>query len=194
MSESSERPIVNLVGDKVALGPFTHDAFSLHVRWVNDWDAQVTLASSPLGPRTPETEAAWWERVTRGERDRGFVIYEREHLAPIGTVSLTGIDYHNRRAGLGILVGERDYRGKGYGTEALRLILDYGFNGLGLHNISLWTVSYNRAAIRAYEKVGFRAVGRTREAHWRSGKAFDIVHMDILAREFDGTALAGFLP
>ena len=119
MSESSERPIFNLVGDKVALGPFTRDAFDLHVRWVNDWDAQVTLASSPLGPRTPETEAAWWERVTRGERDRGFVIYEREQLVPIGTVSLTGIDYHNQRAGLGILIGEREFRGKGYGTEAL---------------------------------------------------------------------------
>ena len=84
----------------------------------------------------------------------------------------------------GISIADPAARGKGYGTEATRLMLDYAFTALGLHNVTLGAVAANPGAIRAYEKAGFREIGRRRQS-WRIGAArYDEVLMDCLATEF----------
>jgi len=88
-------------------------------------------------------------------------------LHPIGRTGLGDIDYRDRRACFGLEIGEADYRGRGYGTETVRLMLDYAFTALGLHNVDLETWEYNRAAQRAYAKAGFREIGRRRQAKYR---------------------------
>lgn len=123
-----------------------------------------------------------------------FTVYERASLRPIGTSGLSNIDYRLRRAEFGIVIGEKGCWGRGYGTETARLLLDYGFTALGLHNIMLTTQSLNARAIRAYLRAGFREIGRRREAHWLAGKPYDVVYMDCLAGEFQSSVLGRLLP
>lgn len=90
----------------------------------------------------------------------------------------------NRIGTIGVFIGEEDNRSKGYGAEALKLLLDYGFNYINLNNIMLTVKSFNERAIKCYEKVGFKEFGRRRESYFLNGKYYDDVHMDILASEF----------
>jgi RimJ/RimL family protein N-acetyltransferase len=99
---------------------------------------------------------------------------------------LFNIDLVNRSAMLGIVIGEKAYWGKGYGQEALRLLLDYGFNLLNLHSIMLGVFAFNQRAIAAYRRVGFKEIGRRRQNRMIAGKWYDAVLMDMLDSEFTG--------
>ena len=98
----------------------------------------------------------------------------------IGNIGLMDIDHINRKAEVGLFIGEPENRSMGYGTEALRLILKYGFETLNLHNIMLHVHSDNQRAIACYNKVGFHEFGCRREAIYKNGSYFDLVHMEIL--------------
>ncbi|HHY71371.1 MAG TPA: GNAT family N-acetyltransferase, partial [Thermoanaerobacterales bacterium] len=113
-----------------------------------------------------------------------FAIVDLKTDESIGNIGFPKIDYINRTAGLGIFIGNKEYWGKGYGVEAIELLLDFGFNILNLHNISLKVFSYNKPAIRCYKKVGFKEAGRLREAKQIAGQKYDDVFMDILATEY----------
>lgn len=102
----------------------------------------------------------------------------------IGFVALFNIEWNNQCAKLAIGIGDGAFRGKGYGTDALRIILRYGFCELNLHRIGLDVISYNKRAIRAYEKVGFQVEGVLREAVLRDGEKYDRVLMSILRSEY----------
>ena len=133
---SSESPIINITGDKVALGPLRRDLLPLYQRWINDFSTLRTLGLPPT-VMTLEQETAWYDAQVTSERSASFTIYERATGRPIGNTGLHEIDYRNRKATFGIMIGEADCRGKGYGTEATRLLLDYAFKALGLHNVML---------------------------------------------------------
>jgi RimJ/RimL family protein N-acetyltransferase len=85
---------------------------------------------------------------------------------------------------LGIVIGEKAYWNKGFGQEATRLLLDFGFNLLNLNSVILGTFAFNQRAIAAYRKVGFKEIGRRREGRILAGKKYDVIFMDILAEEF----------
>jgi diamine N-acetyltransferase len=189
----SNIPILNILGDKVALGPHHRDLLPLYQKWVNDFEVTRTLDIG-LKPITLEFEENWYNRATTSERDATFVIYERATLRPIGSTGLHQIDQFDRTAEFGILIGEKDSWGKGYGTETARLMLEYGFTGLGLHNIMLRAYSYNDRGIRAYQRAGFREFGRRRQAQRLGGQAYDVVFMECLATEFQGAVLSKLLP
>ena len=188
-----EGPIVNIEGEKVALGPHRRDLLPLYQRWINDFEVTRTLGVD-MRPMTWEAEEAWYDRTSRGERDVGFTIYERATMRPIGNTGLHEIDHHHRTATFGILIGEKDCWGKGYGTETARLMLDYGFTALSLHNILLTVASYNERGIRAYLRAGFREIGRRRESRRMGGQASDTIYMDCLATEFESPVLRRLLP
>ena len=188
-------PILTVVGQKVALGPLRKEsAVLLGVKWLNDLEVTRTLSITAGRPFTLEAEQDWYDRVSRSDSDVLFAIYERATLRIIGSTGLHRIDHFNRTAEFGILIGEKDCWGKGFGTETARLMLDYAFNVLGLHNVMLKVFSYNERGIRAYARAGFKVIGRRREAHRLGGRAFDEIFMDCLATEFEGSAFAGILP
>src|SRR5262249_33278215 len=137
-----------------------------------------------------------YERYSKAGPDQTpFAIYERATMRPIGTAGLVSINHLNQTAELGIGIGERDCWGRGFGIEATRLVLDYAFNVLGLHNVMLRVFSYSERAIRAYRRVGFREIGRRRQAQRIGAQVYDVVLMDCLATEFDGdSALRPLLP
>ena len=184
----AEAPIVNIVGEQVALGPLRRDLLPTYQRWINDFAVVRTLALPPA-PMMFEHEEAWYEHHA-STADKAFTIYERATWRPIGNLDLRDIDYRHRSAGFGILIGEADCRGKGYGTEATRLMLDYAFTALGLNNVMLTCYEYNLAGQRAYVKAGFKEFGRRRQCRWLGGRLWDEIYMDCLATEFTSPVLS----
>ncbi len=176
-------PIINIYGNKVALGPYSSELIPLFQRWLNDFNVTRNL-SQALKPLTREAEEKWYEKTIKSERDVLFVIYDRATMHPIGGCGLHDCDQFHRTAEFGIFIGNTEYWGKGYGTETTHLVLEYGFTALGLHNIMLRVFSFNERAIRTYLRIGFREIGRRREAHQLYGKAYDVIYMDCLATEF----------
>ena len=116
--------------------------------------------------------------------NRGFVIGLVDGDPCIGSTGLINLDWRNRSGELGIVIGKRDYLGKGYGKEAVDLLLGFGFNELNLHRIGLQVFDFNERAIRSYTKSGLVEEGRLREAFYREGAFHDIVLMGITEEEF----------
>ena len=181
----NETPLVNILGEKVALGPLTRSQIPTLYRWFNDFRVCV-LSGNPLRPMTLESLYADYDRQSAKEEHQPrwieFAIYEQATMRFIGITDLRRLDHRNRTATFGILIGEKDCWHKGYGTEATKLILDYGFTVLN----ELSTYAYNGAAHKAYLKAGFHEIGRRRQAHrWRD-RVYDEILMDCLATEFEG--------
>jgi len=171
-----------LVGERIYLSPLNADDSEIFVKWMNDFNVtDYTGASSRL--MTLEAETGWLNSaLNSGEPIFSIIKLENDEL--IGNISLMKIDNIRRTATLGIMIGEDKNRSKGYGTEAIRLLLDYGFNYLNLNNIMLEVFSFNERAIKAYKKAGFKEIGRRRKAYFLNGNYYDEVFMDVLAEEF----------
>lgn len=184
-----DQPVVNIMGNLVALGPISRDPIPLYQRWINQFDMVRTLAVPPL-PATLDAETSWFDSMAESTSTVMFTIYERDGWQPVGNVSLAGIDFRNGTALFGIAIGEQRARGKGYGTEATMLALDYAFTALGLHNVMLTVYEFNLAGIRTYEKAGFRELGRRRQARFMGGRFWDEIYMDCLSSEFESRVLA----
>ncbi len=186
-----EDPTWTVEGERVALGPLRRELLPLYAKWINDLDVVRTLGREPMLPMTLEAEETWYENAAKGsEKDALFTIYERATKRPIGNTGLHQIQHRNRTAVYGIVIGEKDCWGKGYGTETTRLVLDYAFTVLGLHAVSLHVFAYNERGLRAYERAGFKRAGRLREARRLGDGVHDEILMDCLATEFESPVLA----
>lgn len=188
-------PLLNIVGERIALGPLRRDLVPLYARWRNDFYIQRTFGNLP-SPVTVEQQMKRFEdQATSNGEVHWFTIYERESLRPIGSTDIFAIDYRWRVGQFGMQIGEADARGKGYGTEVTRLMLDFAFTALGLNNIMLTVAEYNLAGRRAYEKAGFREMGRRRQADIMNGVVYDEIYMDCIASEFESPVLGRiFIP
>jgi diamine N-acetyltransferase len=182
------QPIFTITGDLVALGPLHRDLIPLIARWRGDFAVLRTLGDIPRAV-TIEQATASYERMAVSTDAYWFAIYEQATRRPIGHTDLFEIDWRSRTATFGLLIGEADCRGKGYGTETARLMLDYAFTALGLHSVMLMTDAFNLAGQAAYHKAGFKEYGRRRECSFLNGQLHDIVYMDCLAREFTSPVL-----
>lgn len=190
--KGTDRPVILLDGDRVSLGPLRRDLVPLYHRWITDFATLRTL-DQPLIPLTLEQEQRWYEQTAASESHTPFTIYERGSKRPIGTMDLRGISHRHGSAELGILIGEADCRGKGYGTEAVILLLDYAFTALGLNNVMLWVAEFNLAGRRAYQKAGFKEIGRRRRSRVMGGRSWDSICMDCIAGEFSSPVLSKVL-
>jgi len=169
-------------GKRIAFRPLEMEDLADCQRWINDPAIhQYLLRVRPLnGP----AEKEWLENLHKNERDVIFGIALCEGGRLIGTCGLHGATLPNRAAELGILIGEPEFHGKGYGAEAIGLLLDYGFGTLNLHRIELRVYSNNARGIRCYEKCGFTREGAKREARWWGGRWWDVLEYAILAHEW----------
>ena len=180
-------------GERAALGPLRRDLAESYARWINRLDVRQNL--SQLGIFDSQAEEAWVEDAANAQfqpTQAHFTIYDRRDGEPVGTCALVDVSYRHARARFGILLGER--RGEGIGTEATRLTLDWAFNVLSLRNVLLEVMPWNASAIRAYEKAGFRLVGRRRDALVAHGRRWDELYMDAVASDFEGSVVAARLP
>ncbi len=187
----ADSPVVMIRGTLVGLGPLDRRHIPLYLRWMND--PEVTRGLGHSGPFTREMEEHWFERASTSTDGVLFTIYEMESLRPIGTVGLDDINRHQLAATFGISIGEKSCWNRGYGTEATRLMLDYAFNLLGLQNVMLAVYSFNPRAQRAYEKAGFRVIGRRRRLIPLAGERYDEILMDAIPEEFESPVLKTLL-
>jgi diamine N-acetyltransferase len=188
------QPIINITGDKVALGPHRRELLPDYLKWYNDFEATMPYLLQ-MRPRTFEAQEAMFDASAKYDPSSiDFTIYERSTLRPIGITFLDNLDPVYQIAEYNIFIGVKDCWGKGYGTETTILMLDYGFTLLGLHNIMLRVDAYNERAIRAYLRAGFKEFGRRREVRRRGARRFDVIFMDCLASEFKNSVLSNLLP
>lgn len=177
-------PLLNVRGLKVGLGPYRRE--HLEILWNFRQSPELVIYGGGTFRVTSfEKVLARYEQETTAKDVVTFALYELENLTLIGMVSLKQIDQLNGTASLGISIDNKEYWGRGYGTEAVKLAVDFGFRFLNLHNISLYTASFNARAIRAYEKAGFKVFGTRHEAGLTAGKRYDEIHMECLATEFE---------
>jgi RimJ/RimL family protein N-acetyltransferase len=181
-------PIVNVAGELVALGPLERAHVALYQRWQNDPHVTRTLAASR--PWTHEQMTSAFSDSAVASDQTHFTVYERATWRPIGSTYLADIDQRNGTAEFGIVIGATDARGRGYGTQATRLTLDYAFSALGLRNVLLQVYAFNEVGVRAYTKAGFHEIGRRHACKRRGELRWDVVYMEALAQEFESPALA----
>lgn len=172
-----------MIGNRLYLTPINIEDAEKYIKWMND-DAVASNYSQYSLIVTSKSDMKWLFEPGNGVHRYAIVLLDGDEL--IGSISLHDINHVNRTAFIGIFIGEEEHRGKGYGAEAIRLILEYGFKTMNLNNIMLSVHEDNFAGITCYKKVGFREAGRRREWVFKDGKYMDVIYMDILAREFRG--------
>jgi RimJ/RimL family protein N-acetyltransferase len=173
-----------LVGECVRLRALHEDDLPTLARWETDAGRMATLSNWVV----PPSEAAAKERIAKWcaneKDDLGFAIETLdEPPVLIGSLGLWGARPKDRCATIGIALG-REHLGRGYGTDAMRVVVEYAFREMGLHRVQLVVAPFNGAGIRAYEKAGFVEEGRHREAVWHDGRWYDEVLMSVLDHEW----------
>ena len=132
------------------------------------------------------SEEAWFTRMAEHQGDDRwfFVICRLADDRPVGSIDLHAVDHRNGSASLGIVIGDPADTGQGYGSDALRTLIGFGFDQLRLERIELEVYGFNDAARRLYERVGFRHEGTSRHALYTQGAFHDVHRMSILRDEW----------
>lgn len=168
-----------LVGKQVYLSPMNVDDAEAYVKWLNDFEVTNGVGnSSRITSLESEKE---WLRHNSSQYQFAIVSLENDNL--IGNCGIQGVDNLRQCAEVGLFIGDEENRNKGYGGEALNLLLDYCFDYLNLNNVMLKVFSFNERAINCYRKVGFKEIGRRRQSYYLKGSFYDEVYMDILRIE-----------
>lgn len=171
--------------DRVRLVAPVPDDRALVAKWTSDSEYYRNLDDDPVRPMNPEHFEQWVGTATKQhDESQSFMIVAKPDDVRIGFVAVFDIKYPNASAMFAVGIGEPSYRGKGYGSEALRLMLDYVFDELGMYRIGLRVMAYNSAAIHTYENLGFVREGTQRGAVWREGQRYDIHFYGMLREEW----------
>jgi RimJ/RimL family protein N-acetyltransferase len=160
-------------------------------RWARNSEYWRLLSSDPARLRSTKSIKEWIEKEIEKEQP-GFFLFLIRTLTDdrlIGDIGLGGINWVQGEAFVGIGLGEREDWGKGYGTDAMRIMLGYAFMELNLYRVSLNFFEYNPRALRSYEKSGFSIEGRERKFLNREGRRWDLIWMGILREEWEKSRL-----
>jgi diamine N-acetyltransferase len=175
-----------LKGRKVQLRPVKRSDIEYFLKWFNDLEVTQYLNTSLQ--MTEMAEEKWIENLGNQQNRAVFVIeaIEGDSSKPIGNTGLHNINAWDHNATFGITIGEKDYWSRGYGTEAARLIINYGFEVLNLYRINSGVISFNERSLRMHRSVGFKEEGRQRGNIYKNGKFHDIIILGMLREEWPG--------
>ena len=179
-----------LTGEKVALDPIEPHEADEFKGWLNDQEILQFLAA--YLPLSLGEEEKWINELGKRKNDIVLGIYplsdnpdrSSESNAIIGSIGLHNINQKDRNATLGIVIGNEAYRGKSFGTEAARLLIDWGFNQLNLHRINSGAFAFNDRSIKMHLKLGFKEEGRERQKSFKNGAYHDHVIFGLLREEW----------
>ncbi len=173
---------IRLDGERLYLRTMTRADLPHVRRWLADKDLRRRV-----GVTQSHNEASieeWFDGVVADGNRRWFTVVLAEDDRPIGEAGLLRITEPWRCADVSMILGERDCLGRGYGSEAMRLLLDYAFGEMGLHRIGIGVFDFNAEAIRYYEKNGFRREGVLRDGYFCDGAFHDVILMSVLENEY----------
>jgi RimJ/RimL family protein N-acetyltransferase len=162
--------------------PEDHETFA---RWSEQDGYQRTFDNDPARPISAEAHAAWETPYLQSPNSFIFRMRTLTDDALIGVVALGPIEWMLQCAMLGIAIGDPDDWGKGYGSDAITLMLRYAFHELNLYRVWLSTIAYNTRAVRVFEKAGFKPEGAWREMIHRDGRRFDVLQYGMLRHEWE---------
>lgn len=173
-----------LKGKNVNLRALKRSDIDSLLRWFDDPEV-IQYVNFHL-PMTEMAEEKYIENVATSSSDVVFIIEALDDdNRPIGTMGLHGINPKDQNCFIGIGIGEKSHWGKGYGTEATQLIIEYGFHQLNLHRIWASVLAYNERSLRMLKTLGFQEEGRQREAMYKNGEFHDIVIFGLLRDEWE---------
>jgi RimJ/RimL family protein N-acetyltransferase len=174
-----------IFGERVRLRAVEHDDLPRFVAWLNDPEVLEGLAV--FLPLSQAGEERWYQNMLESppaEHPLVIEVRREDGWMPVGNCGLHKIDPKNREAEVGIFIGEKSCWNQGYGTDAMRLMLEHAFRTLNLHRVFLRVMEPNRRAVRCYEKVGFVHEGRMRQAEYKHGEYLDVLLMSVLQQEW----------
>jgi UDP-4-amino-4,6-dideoxy-N-acetyl-beta-L-altrosamine N-acetyltransferase len=170
-------------GNKINLRPLEKSDVPKLVEWTND--ERTTRYLSLYLPMNTLDEESWVENLgKRKSSDVVLGIESSEEKVLIGNIGLHQINFVARKANLGIFIGERKYRGNGYGTEAIKKITEYAFLSLNLRKITLSVLAFNERAKKCYQKCGFQVEGVFKESFFKEGQYVDEIFMSIFRKDW----------
>jgi [ribosomal protein S5]-alanine N-acetyltransferase len=172
-----------LKGTQTYLRPLEADDVTLYQRWYNDQEVNYWAnAAWPINTMLNEEQIEDRFFVDQGENRRFIILNQKKE--PIGTTGFRDVNVPARSAVLFIIIGEKEYWGKGYGTDALKVLIDYLFLQWNFKRLSLDTWDGNLRALKSYEKLGFQIEGRLRQARYVLGEYRDAILMALLRDEY----------
>lgn len=170
-------------GSKIILRPIEKSDVPKLVEWVND--EETTRYLSIYLPMNTFDEENWVENLSKNKStDIVFGIESLKEKTLIGNIGLHGINFVARKANLGIFIGEEEYRGKGYGTEAIKKVIEYAFFTVNLRKITLSVLSFNERAKKCYKKCGFQVEGVFKEGFFKEGEYVDEIFMSVFRKDW----------
>lgn len=180
--EQKEQRIIFLQGQKTILRPPRKETDLEDVlRWVND--QEVTQYLTMYLPMSAPTEEAWFDRLISRENDILLAIETLDGVF-VGNVGLHGINWKDRRATLGVMIGEKPYWEKGLGTDVLMILLNYAFNNLNLHKVNSAVLGFNERSLKLHLKCGFTEIGRRKDQFFKNGQYCDEILLEVFPVEW----------
>ena len=172
-----------LVGEKTYYRAIERrDLEGPYFQWLNDPEVTQYMMTG-LFPNTMERMEHFLKEVGNFQQNVFLAVIDKATDKHIGNVKIGSIDWIHHRAEYGIMIGDKNFWGKGYCTEATRLMVQYAFEKLNLHRLELVVVADHAPSVASYERVGFKIEGRAREQFHSNGKYLDRLYMAILRRE-----------
>ncbi len=170
-------------GEHIYLTPLDRTNAETARAWVNDPDTNAWMASGHV-PVSREQELAFYDAVESSDEQQVFEIHLAEDGRYIGNGGLDHLDLRNRAAEIGIMIGEPEARGRGYGRDALLTLMRHAFDTLGLNTVRIAYIEGNERGERLYRSLGFKDAGRHRQRFFLRGEFHDLVYLDMLAEEW----------
>lgn len=172
-------------GILVRLRAYEKNEMKLVKELINRSEIKKYLSPGVPFPYTLEDEMKFYENISANNDTYTFAIEVKETSEYIGGCGINAVDWKNSTATVGIFIGKDDYLSKGYGTDAMKVLVNFIFNEMNINKVKLEVYSFNIRAIKCYEKIGFKKEGCLRKEIFRSGKYHDILLYGMLRDELE---------
>lgn len=177
----TDRRVVFLEGRLVNLRPFSKEDIPLVTSWINDPEVREFILS--CFPKTEKQEEEWFEKL--GKDNENIVLcIETKEGKPIGIMGLHRIDWISRLSTTGAVIGEKDYWGKGYGTDAKMTLLNYAFNTLGLRKILSNVITFNERSLKYSLRCGYKVEGTRKAQIFKKGEFWDLIELGVFREDW----------
>lgn len=174
---------MNIKGKKVILKAIEREDLSLLNKWSNDPEINYMLGGWHF-PSSSQDQEKWYNNLSFNNNNQRLAIHT-EDLGLIGMVNLVGINWKDRRAFTGMLLGDKDMRGKGYGKDTIMAVNKYAFEELGLMRLDGSMISYNEASLKVYiDKCGWIKEGVKKNAYFRKNEWWDEIIVGITRDDY----------
>ncbi|GMQ58838.1 GNAT family protein [Vallitalea sediminicola] len=171
-------------GKKIRLREYRKSDVETAQKYINDKELKKNLNPGIPFPFTLQDEEKWFESNTALKDTYNFAIETLEDNIYIGGCGINQVDWKNSNVEIGIFIGNKEYWNKGYGTDAMNVLIRFIFNEMNINKIKLDVYSFNDRAMRCYEKCGFKKEGVLRQELYREGRYHDIIAMGLLKEDY----------